>query len=83
MTDKQTSLPLCPQPCVAEPIKEDAWEESREPSSDVILVPPPPPPPPPPGPSGLLVCYNGDSGGFVRIQTAPCNPADCGGGDAA
>ncbi|XP_043236764.1 glucagon receptor-like isoform X3 [Amphibalanus amphitrite] len=66
------------QPCVAESIREDALEDSREPSSDIILVPPPPAPAttdPRSAASTLLVCYNGDSGGSVRIQTAPAAPA--------
>ena len=61
---------------MAEPIKEDAWEESREPSSDIVLVPPPPSSsydnPALPESSALLVCYNGGSGGSVRIQTSSC-----------
>ncbi|KAF0301727.1 Parathyroid hormone/parathyroid hormone-related peptide receptor [Amphibalanus amphitrite] len=66
-----------PLPCVAESIREDALEDSREPSSDIILVPPPPAPAttdPRSAASTLLVCYNGDSGGSVRIQTAPAAP---------
>ena len=64
------------QPCVAEPIKEDAWEDSREPSSDIILVPPTSDSgcggvtDTRPEASTLLVCYNGNSGGSVRIQTS-------------
>ena len=59
---------------MVEPIKEDAWEDTREPSSDIVLVPS--------GGDGarpetdtLLVCYNGGSGGSVRIQTSTCTPA--------